>query len=126
MVVSARLLGELGNMLMRERFRRYATVEEVEELLDGLREKGTFFDEGDPERVVPDDPKDDYPVALAGASVADCIVSGDPHLIAIARLGEDLPEALSPRLPGATGPRGLSPPCARSEAGICWCLRIGE
>lgn len=80
MVVSERLLGELENVLMRERFRRHATIEEVEELLAGLREKGTFFDEGEPERLVPDDPKDDYLMALALTSEADHLVSGDPHL----------------------------------------------
>lgn len=81
---------------MRERFRRYTTVEEVEELLSGLREKGRFFDEGEPERLVPDDPKDDYLVALALESGADYLVSGDPHSVE-ASLGEDTVLVLTPR-----------------------------
>ncbi len=80
MVVSDRLLGELSEVLMRPRFRRYATEEEVEDLLFGLREKGIFFEDVGTERLVPDDPKDDHLVALTRASEADYLVSGDPHL----------------------------------------------
>ncbi|MBA2345547.1 MAG: putative toxin-antitoxin system toxin component, PIN family [Rubrobacter sp.] len=70
LIVSERLLGELEDVLMRDKFRRYATVEEVDELLAGLQEKGRFFDEGEPGRLVPEDPKDDYLVALALAEPA--------------------------------------------------------
>jgi putative PIN family toxin of toxin-antitoxin system len=42
LILSERLLGELSEVLMRPRFRRYATEEEVEDLLFGLREKGIF------------------------------------------------------------------------------------
>ena len=45
MVLSDRLLGELSEVLMRPRFRRYATEEEGEDLLFGLREKGIFFED---------------------------------------------------------------------------------
>lgn len=61
LVVSELLLSELHDVLMRPRFRRYMT-------------------EGEIERAVPDDPKDDYLVALTHASNADYLVSGDPHL----------------------------------------------
>ena len=80
LVLSERLLGELSEVLMRPRFRRYATQEEVEDLLFGLREKGIFFEDVETERLVPDDPEDDYLVALAHTSGADYLVSGDPHL----------------------------------------------
>lgn len=80
MVLSERLLGELSEVLMRPRFRRYATEGEVDDLLFGLREKGIFFEDVGTDRLVPDDPKDDYLVALAHASVADYLVSGDSHL----------------------------------------------
>lgn len=65
---------------MRPRFRRYMTEGEVEDLVADLREKGTGATEGEIERAVPDDPKDDYLVALTHASNADYLVSGDPHL----------------------------------------------
>ena len=96
LVVSEQLLGELSDVLMRERFRRYTTIEEVGGFLDGLREKGLFFDEGNLERIVPDDPKDDYLVALARASGADYLVSGDPHLVG-ASLVEGTVTVLTPR-----------------------------
>lgn len=79
-VVSDRLLSELHNVLMRPRFRRYMTEGEVEDLIANLREKGIGATEGEIERAVPDDPKDDYLVALTHASNADYLVSGDPHL----------------------------------------------
>jgi|SRR5215210_3235638 len=96
LVVSERLLDELSDVLMRERFRRYATIEEVEDFLAGLLEKGFFFDEGEPERIVPDDPKDDYLMALASASRADYLVSGDPHLMETLPGRETVP-VLTPR-----------------------------
>ncbi len=80
LVLSERLLGELSEVLMRPRFRRYATEEEVEDFVFGLRAKGIFFEDVEAERLVPDDPKDDYLVALTHASGADYLVSGDPHL----------------------------------------------
>lgn len=80
LVLSGRLLEELSEVLMRPRFRRYATEEEIEDFLSGLREKGIFFEDVEAERMVPGDPKDDYLAALAHASNADYLVSGDPHL----------------------------------------------
>lgn len=79
-VVSAQLLSELHDVLMRPRFRRYMTEGEVEDLVADLREKGTGATEGEIERTVPEDPRDDYLVALAHASNAEYLISGDPHL----------------------------------------------
>lgn len=79
-VVSAHLLSELHDVLMRPRFRRYMTEGEVEDLVAGLRETGIGATEGEIERAVPEDPRDDYLVALARTSGADYLVSGDPHL----------------------------------------------
>lgn len=83
LVLSGRLLEEFYDVLMRPRFRRYATEEEVEDFLFGLREKGVFFEDVETERMVPDDPKDDYLVALAHTSNADYLVSGDQHLAGV-------------------------------------------
>lgn len=80
LALSERLLEELYEVLMRPRFRRYVTEEEVEDFLSGLREKGLFFEDVKTERMVHDDPKDDCLVALARTSKADYLVSGDPHL----------------------------------------------
>jgi putative PIN family toxin of toxin-antitoxin system len=80
LILSEWLLRELSEVLMRPRFRRYATEEEVRDFLLGLREKGTFFEDVEADRLVPNDPKDDYLVALTRAASADYLVSGDPHL----------------------------------------------
>lgn len=60
-----------------------------------LREKGTMVNEDEVEAVSPD-PKDDYLVALARTSRADCLASGGPHLHSLEE-GEDLPRILTPR-----------------------------
>ena len=96
LVVSERLLSELHNVLMRPRFRRHMTEGEVENLVEDLREKGISAEEGEIERMVPGDPKDDYLVALARVSGADYLVSGDPHLTA-ASLDDATVTVLTPR-----------------------------
>ncbi|MEJ7843397.1 MAG: putative toxin-antitoxin system toxin component, PIN family [Rubrobacter sp.] len=96
LVVSERLLSELHDVLMRPRFRRHMTESEVEDLVEDLRKKGIGFEEGEIGRTVPGDPKDDYLVALARASGAGYLVSGDPHLTA-APLDAGSVTALTPR-----------------------------
>ncbi|CAN5786459.1 putative toxin-antitoxin system toxin component, PIN family [soil metagenome] len=87
LIVSERLLGELRDVLMRPRFRRHATIEEVAEFLVGLSSKGILYDEVEIERTVPDDPKDDYLVALLRSSGADYLITGDPHLAVLGDSG---------------------------------------
>jgi putative PIN family toxin of toxin-antitoxin system len=82
LVVSERLLSELHDVLMRPRFRHHTTESEVENLVEALRENSIVAEEGEIGRMVPDDPKDDYLVALARVAGADYLVSGDPHLTA--------------------------------------------
>jgi uncharacterized protein len=96
LVVSEWLLSELHDVLMRPRFRRYMTEREVETLVEDLREKGINAEEGEIRRMVPDDPKDDYLVALARVSEAGYLVSGDPHLTA-ASLDAATVTVLTPR-----------------------------
>lgn len=94
LVVSPKLLAELGAVLGRTSLARYVTPAEVETLLAELERNATLVD--DPplaERIVPGDPDDDYLVALAREGRAHAIVTGDDHL-----LGAGLrPPALSPR-----------------------------
>ncbi len=93
MVVSEKLLEELSTVLMRPRFRRHLSESEVSVVLANLRETRLFFEDIEAERLVPDDPKDDYLAALAMESAADCLVSGDPHLHGL----EITLEVLTPR-----------------------------
>ncbi len=93
LVVSERLIAELENVLMREKFRRYATVDEAGAHVRRVREVGALADEGNIGAVSPD-PKDDYLVALARSAGADLLISGDPHLTG---LENPQPPVLTPR-----------------------------
>lgn len=81
LVASPRLLKELEVVLRRKKFRRYATIEEVEDYLGFIRRLATLAP--DPERPAPlscPDPKDEYLLALAFAQKA-VLVSGDSDLL---------------------------------------------
>lgn len=95
MIISEHLLAELSTVLMRARFRRCLAQSEVRKVIKDLREKGAIFEDIETERLVPDDPKDDYLIALARASGADYLVSGDPHPHGLE--GANLPVVLTPR-----------------------------
>jgi putative PIN family toxin of toxin-antitoxin system len=93
-VVSPRLLDELSEVLKRQRFRRYATYEEVEAYLDVVRAMSVVL--GDPEaqgNPLSADPDDQYLIDLARFARVDALVSGDPHLL---ELRSELP-VKSPR-----------------------------
>ena len=94
LVVSERLIVELEDVLMREKFRRYATVDEAGAHVRRVREVGALADEGNNIGAFSPDPKDDYLVALARSAGADLLVSGDPHLT---RLENPQPPVLTPR-----------------------------
>jgi uncharacterized protein len=66
MVTCPRLLAELTAVLQRPKFRRYATLDEVNAFVAEVARYGTrLADVDDPPRVSRD-PNDDYLVALAG------------------------------------------------------------
>jgi putative PIN family toxin of toxin-antitoxin system len=81
LIVSPALIAELREVLLRERFRKYVTVDEVERFVAIVAREGTSY--GDPPPIGPDvgvDPDDEYLIRLARAANADALVSGDPHL----------------------------------------------
>ena len=88
MIVSDRLLGEMEDVLRREKFSRYVTSRDVADYLLRLRLASTRAKEGEAFHVSPD-AKDDYLFALVLASGADFLVSGDGHLL-------EMPPVLSP------------------------------
>lgn len=87
LVVSPRLLDELRSVLARPHIeRRVSSAADAAALVDRLSAYGAMVDDPpDRERLVPDDPGDDYLVALARASRAYAIVTGDRHLHDAAR-----------------------------------------
>lgn len=81
LVVSQRLLTELEEVVRRKKFRRYATIEEVEDYLDFIHRLVTVApDPGQPAPLSCPDPKDEYLLALAFAQKA-VLVSGDSDLL---------------------------------------------
>lgn len=83
LIVSTRLLEELEGVLLRKKFRRYATVEEVTDYLAYIRRLATVAP--DPEEPAPlacPDPGDEYLLALAYSQKA-VLVSGDSDLLEI-------------------------------------------
>lgn len=80
-VVSPHLLAELSDVLHREKFRRWASLEEAERFIEEVRLRGQIVpDAPQPWPAVTRDPKDDYLIALARAAEADALISGDVHL----------------------------------------------
>ncbi|HEX9435631.1 MAG TPA: putative toxin-antitoxin system toxin component, PIN family [Candidatus Limnocylindria bacterium] len=81
LVVSPSLLAELREVLEREKFRRYVTLDEVHEFVEAVRSAATLAEDPAPSAApLSDDPDDEYLIALAGATRVDALVSGDPHL----------------------------------------------
>ncbi|MGC1165779.1 MAG: putative toxin-antitoxin system toxin component, PIN family [Solirubrobacterales bacterium] len=84
LILSPLLLGELEEVLAREKFRRYVDLGSTRDYLAQLRREGTSA--ADPEGPPPlrsADPDDDYLIALAHDQSA-IIVSGDRHLLDLA------------------------------------------
>ena len=81
-IACPQLVTEVREALLRPRIadRYRVTGEEVAELVSRLQEESIWVsDPADPPRVVPDDPGDDYLVALALANGADALVRRDRH-----------------------------------------------
>ncbi len=94
LLVSRNLLAELGRVLERPKFRRYATEREARAYVALLQRFATLCDDVEsPARLSPD-PGDDYLLALAHFHSADFLVSGDPHLC---QLKNTEPPVLTPR-----------------------------
>jgi putative PIN family toxin of toxin-antitoxin system len=81
LIVCPQLLDELRQVLLRDRLRRFISREEALVLVEYL--SGAADVRPDPHPIaglVPQDPGDDYLVALAREAGADYVVSGDQHL----------------------------------------------
>jgi putative PIN family toxin of toxin-antitoxin system len=95
LVVSPVLLGELERVLLRPKFRRYATQQQVHEYVARFRRDAILVpDPVEVEIGLTPDPGDDYLVALARSAGAHYLVSGDAHLT---NLVASRPPVLTPR-----------------------------
>jgi putative PIN family toxin of toxin-antitoxin system len=77
-IVSPQLLDRFVQRAVEERFRRWFSVADAEELAGQLSDLAEVVeDTGHVPAVVVDDPSDDYLVALSCRSRADCLLTGD-------------------------------------------------
>jgi uncharacterized protein len=82
LIICPRLVNEVSKTLLLPRIAgKYGISRaDVEDLARRLIEDGVMFDDPvDPPRVVPEDPNDDYLIALAIESEADYFVTRDKH-----------------------------------------------
>lgn len=80
LVVSPRLLDELSSVLRRPKFNGFLAQSQIEAFVEAVEEVAAVVaDSEPPERIR--DPDDDYLVALAVASEANTLVSGDRDLL---------------------------------------------
>lgn len=93
-LVCPHLLDELGDVLLRRKFRKYVTADEAMAFVELIRLIATMRPDPEPRPGLTPDPKDDYLVALAREAGADCIVSSDAHLT---NLPDARPPVLRPR-----------------------------
>jgi uncharacterized protein len=82
LLVSAEALDELGDVLRRERFRRYAREETVQDFVLGLANEAEWVVADIPISACRD-PKDDKFLSLAVSGGATHIVTGDLDLLAL-------------------------------------------
>jgi putative PIN family toxin of toxin-antitoxin system len=98
---SPMLLTEIVSVLERPRLRRYLSLDEARRFVADLASVTTQVDDAPlPHPAVCRDPRDDYLVALAVASHAEAIVTGDRDLLDLAepRVAVLTPRALTERL----------------------------
>jgi putative PIN family toxin of toxin-antitoxin system len=84
LVTSPLLLAELGEVLLREKFRRYVSEDEAAAYAEFLRAEGLRTADPEPPAVpLSEDPDDEYLITLARATRVDALVSGDQHLLTL-------------------------------------------
>lgn len=81
LIASPQLLAELERVLSREKFRRYASLDQAHRYVRAIARLAVLAEDPPALPGVTADPADDYLVALARAEGADVIVSGDRHLL---------------------------------------------
>ena len=81
-VVSPLLLAELGEVLRREKFRRYVSAVEVDAYLEFIRSESIVLDDPEPSpSTAGADPDDEFLIDLARSGRVDVLVSGDARVL---------------------------------------------
>lgn len=94
LIASPQLLAELERVLIRARFRKYASVEQARAFVAAVARLAVLVEDPPAQSGLTPDPGDDYLVSLARAAGAHAIVSGDRHLL---DLTDPDPPVLAPR-----------------------------
>jgi len=83
LVTSEVILGEYARVLNYPRLRpiHRLTDAQLAEIDEGFRELTELIEPEETPAVVKEDPDDDHFLACAGSGEADCLVTGDPHLL---------------------------------------------
>jgi len=83
LVTSEVILGEYARVLNYPRLRpiHRLTDAQLAEIDEGFRELTELIEPDESPAVVKEDPDDDHFLACAGSGEADCLVTGDPHLL---------------------------------------------
>lgn len=93
-IASPLWLAELDRVVVRPRIAAYIDQADAAELRESIARQAIFIADPPPQPGLTPDPGDDYLVALARASAARCIVSGDRHLL---ELVDPHPPVVTPR-----------------------------
>lgn len=127
MVVSPLLLQEVSEVLMREKFRRWIALEDVEEYLQAvaLLSETVVDPPSEGAAGVCRDPDDDYLIFLAEHVQATLLVSGDKDLLSLRRPGVDI---RSPRdaLDGLAYRHPWGPGLMPADEQAAWVQAVGE
>jgi putative PIN family toxin of toxin-antitoxin system len=81
-LLSLELLEELSRVIRREKFNRYVTIEDREEFLETLIDRGVLIDLIIEVQVCRD-PKDDQILQLALSGESEYIITGDQDLLVL-------------------------------------------
>lgn len=82
-VVCPALLDELAGVLHRDKFAAYLTATDADEFVEWLSRAALHVPNPTDVHPLSPDPSDDYLIALAVASNAPVLVSGDDHLLGL-------------------------------------------
>ncbi len=84
LIVCHQLLDELRDVLLRDRLRRFISREDALAFVELLSVAADVRPDPTPiAGLVPQDPEDDFLIALAREAGADYVLSGDQHLTAL-------------------------------------------